>query len=338
MSEAGFGGKVRPEIEKSYEDARQSKDPYVMALVINTLHNIKDGRAEKLLKDLLKLQAKDGSWTGKTSMTRSGGKSLKIETTAITALAIMKVGKGLTQLEEAMNFIAKSKTDYGFGSTQSTVLAMKALIEHAQFSTKLNTDGVVKLMIDGNEVAQQAFTSEQKTPIVFDKISTHFTEGNHDVKILFADTETALPFDLSVNYFTNLPRNDADCKVNLKTTLQTPSGKVGENIRLTIQLQNTTSEVLPNTIAKIGIPSGLNLQPWQLKELQEKLAFDYYEIMNGYLVLHYRGMAANEMREVNLDLKADLAGTYEAPASVAYLYYTNELRNWSKPESVEIVK
>ena len=72
--------------------------------------------------------------------------------------------------------------------------------------------------------------------------------------------------------------------------------------------------------------------------MQEKLAFDYYEIMNDYLVLHYRGMAANEMREVNLDLKADLAGTYEAPASVAYLYYTNELRNWSKPESVEIVK
>lgn len=338
MSEAGFGGKVRPEIEKSYEDARQSKDPYVMALVISTLHNIKDGRAEKLLKDLLKLQAEDGSWTGKTSMTRSGGMSLKIETTAITALAIMKVGKGLTQLEEAMSFIAQSKTDYGFGSTQSTVLAMKALIEHAQFSTKLNTDGVVKLMIDGNEVARQAFTSEQKTPIVFDKISTYFTEGNHDVKILFADTETALPFDLSVKYFTNLPKNDADCKVNLKTTLQTPSGKVGENIRLTIQLQNTTSKALPNTIAKIGIPSGLNLQPWQLKELQEKLAFDYYEIMNGYLVLHYRGMAANEMREVNLDLKADLAGTYEAPASVAYLYYTNELRNWSKPESVEIVK
>ena len=338
MSEAGFGGKVRPEIEKSYQDARQSKDPYVMALVINTLHNIKDGRAEKLLKDLLKLQAKDGSWTCKTSMTRSGGKSLKIETTALAALAIIKVEKGLTQLEKAMNFIAQSKTDYGFGSTQSTVLAMKALIEHAQFSTKLNTEGIVKLMIDGNEVASQAFTSEQKTPIVFDEISTYFTEGNHDVKVLFSDKEAALPFELLVNYFTNLPRNDSDCKVNLKTTLQKPSGKIGENIRLTIQLQNTTNEILPNTIAKIGIPSGLNLQPWQLKELQEKLAFDYYEIMNGYLVLHYRGMASNETKEVNLDLKADLAGTYEAPASVAYLYYTNELRNWSKPESVEIVK
>jgi protocatechuate 3,4-dioxygenase beta subunit len=336
MSEAGFGGKVRPEIEKSYQDARQTKDPYVMALVINTLHNIKDGRAGKLLKDLLKQQAKDGSWTGKNSMTRSGGKSLKIETTALAALAIMKVEKGLTQLEKVMNFIAQSKTDYGFGSTQSTVLAMKALIEHAQFSTKLNTDGVVKLIIDGNEVAQQAFTSEQKTPIVFAEISTHFTEGNHEVKVLFADTETALPFDLSVKYFTNLPENDADCKVNLTTTLQTPSGKVGENIRLTMQLQNTTNEVLPNTIAKIGIPSGLNLQPWQLKELQEKLAFDYYEIMNGYLVLHYRGMAANEIKEMNLDLKADLAGTYEAPASVAYLYYTNELRSWSKPAKISI--
>ena len=42
------------------------------------------------------------------------------------------------------------------------------------------------------------------------------------------------------------------------------------------------------------------------------------------------------MKTINLDLKADLAGTYEAPASVAYLYYTNEFQNWSKPERLVI--
>jgi len=101
-------------------------------------------------------------------------------------------------------------------------------------------------------------------------------------------------------------------------------------------LTNITTDALPNTIVKIGIPSGLNLQPWQLKELQEKAAFDFYEIMDGYLVLHYRGLEASAVKTVNLDLKADLAGDYEAPASVAYLYYTNEFRNWSKPEKLTI--
>ncbi len=336
MTEAGFGGQVREEIEKSYKDAKQTKDPYVMALVINTLHNINDGRANKLLQSLLKLQAKDGSWQGKTSMTRSGGKSLKIETTALTALAIMNLDEASVHLDKAMDFIASNKTDYGFGSTQSTVLAMKALVQHAAFSATMKTNGQVQLMIDGEKVAGQTYTSEQNTPIVFDEISQYLTNGNHDVKVLFNDTEVAMPYDLAVRYNTSLPKNDAECKVSLKTDLQNITGKIGETIRLSVELKNTTNEAVPNTIAKIGIPSGLNLQPWQLKELQEKAAFDFYEIMDGYLVLHYRGLEANVVKIVNLDLKANLAGNYEAPASVAYLYYTNEFRNWSKPDKLTI--
>ncbi|MEM6963730.1 MAG: carboxypeptidase-like regulatory domain-containing protein [Bacteroidota bacterium] len=336
MTEAGFGGKVRPEIEATYATAKTTKDAYIMALAVNALHNINDGRANKLLQELLKLQKKDGSWAGKTTMTRSGGKSLKIETTALAAMAIMKVNKGLTQLEKAMKFIAASKTDYGFGSTQSTVLAMKALIDHAKFSKQMQTDGTVKLMIDGKEAASQTYTAGQKATIVFDDIQGNFTEGKHDVKVLFEGTQVALPYDLAVNYNTALPKSDTDCKVQLKTELQRPEGKIAENIRLTVHLQNVTNEALPNTIAKIGIPAGLNLQPWQLKELQDKNAFDFFEIMDGSLVLHYRGMQPAETKTVHLDLKADLAGTYEAPASVAYLYYTNEYRSWSKPESVKI--
>ncbi len=40
--------------------------------------------------------------------------------------------------------------------------------------------------------------------------------------------------------------------------------------------------------AVIGIPAGLSLQPWQLKELKEKQAFDFYETRNGNLILYYR--------------------------------------------------
>lgn len=338
MTEAGYGSQVKKEIEKSYQDAKESKDAYVLALAVNMLHNVKDQRANDLLKILLKQQSKDGSWNAKTTMTRSGGVSLLIETTALTALAIMKVGDGLSNLDKAMNFIASKKSTYGFGSTQSTVLAMKALIEHAQFSSTMSSDGTVTLMIDGEKIGTQKFTSEQKDPIVFDKIEKYFTEGKHDVKVLFGETEKALPYDLEINYNTTLPKNDAECKVDLNTTLQNNTGKVGENIRLSVELKNTTDELIPSPIAKIGIPSGLNLQPWQLKELQDKNTFDYYEIMDGYLVVYYRKIGPNETKTVHLDLKADLAGSYEAPASVAYLYYTNELQNWSKPELVKVTK
>ena len=88
--------------------------------------------------------------------------------------------------------------------------------------------------------------------------------------------------------------------------------------------------------AVIGIPAGLSLQPWQLKELQEKQAFDFYETMNGNLILYYREMAPGAIQNVNLDLKAEIPGTFTGSASSAYLYYTNEFKDWVPGNSITI--
>ena len=80
----------------------------------------------------------------------------------------------------------------------------------------------------------------------------------------------------------------------------------------------------------------MSLQPWQLKELQEKKVFDYYELFEGYVVFHYEQMKASETKIVHLDLKADIPGDYEAPASSAFLYYTNEHKVWATPQKMSI--
>lgn len=47
-------------------------------------------------------------------------------------------------------------------------------------------------------------------------------------------------------------------------------------------------------------------------------------------------MLPEEKREVNLDLKAELSGSYEGSASCAYLYYGNEKKTWVNPEKIII--
>ncbi|HEY0261896.1 MAG TPA: hypothetical protein VGB95_02640 [Chitinophagales bacterium] len=89
-------------------------------------------------------------------------------------------------------------------------------------------------------------------------------------------------------------------------------------------------------VAIIGIPSGLSVQPWQLKELQEKHVFDFYEMVGNNVVFYYRALAPNDTKTIALDLKADIGGTYEAPASSAYLYYTNEYKVWKAGERISI--
>jgi len=67
-----------------------------------------------------------------------------------------------------------------------------------------------------------------------------------------------------------------------------------------------------------------------------KHAFDFYEVHNNYLVLYFREMGPYQTIQLNFDLKAEVPGKYQAPAGNAYLYYTDELRDWVEGEEIEI--
>lgn len=90
------------------------------------------------------------------------------------------------------------------------------------------------------------------------------------------------------------------------------------------------------SIVKVGIPAGLTVQPWQLKEMMEQGQIAYYEIFDNYLVLYWMGFAPEETKKVNFDLKAEIAGKYKGKASTTYLYYTPEFKHWNAGTEITI--
>ena len=89
-------------------------------------------------------------------------------------------------------------------------------------------------------------------------------------------------------------------------------------------------------IAIIGIPSGASLQAWQLQEIVDREEVAFYEIFDNYLVLYWRAFAPQEKKTIQIDLKSEIAGAYQAPASSAYLYYANEHKHWIAGNKIEI--
>jgi len=88
--------------------------------------------------------------------------------------------------------------------------------------------------------------------------------------------------------------------------------------------------------AVLGIPSGSSLQSWQLKSLIEKQKIAYYELFDNYLVLYWRSFQAKENKSIRLDLKADIPGIFQAPASAVYPYYGDENKTWIKGNKIII--
>jgi hypothetical protein len=113
---------------------------------------------------------------------------------------------------------------------------------------------------------------------------------------------------------------------------------MGENVRLTAVLENRTSNGLPMTMARVGLPGGLSFQTWQLKELKEKGLVDQWETRAREVILYYRQMKPSEKREIPLDLVALVPGEYTGPSSSAYLYYTNDQKFWADGLKVSVTR
>src|SRR5213076_3327543 len=113
------------------EQAGQNRDPYFLALVANSLLNrSRPDEARSLLQKLLEAQAAEGYVAGaKTSITRSGGRDLQVETTALSVLAWLKAepaGRTVTYrkaVQAAARWIGQQRGGYGgYGATQATIL------------------------------------------------------------------------------------------------------------------------------------------------------------------------------------------------------------------------
>jgi len=341
LAEAGYTD-IMPELDAAYRTAVDSQDPYQLALLANALFRAgKTDRYSKVMKDLVNTQQNDGSWSGKThSITQSTGINLKIETTALAILAVLdQPTSAMPALDNGIKFLLSSRSGYGgFGSTQATILALKALTEYTAASKRAAEPGTVNVRVDGNNVISKSYQAGDRGPIVIDGLEKHIPGdgGKHTLTVAMGGTKHPLPHSVLVSWNTALPISSDSVKVRLNTVLTEHVVGVGQTVRLTTELKNLTPAGLPMTIALVGIPGGLSAQPWQLKQLQEKGAFDFYEINGRYIAFYYLQLTPNENRVINLDLKAEIPGTYESPASSAYLYYTNEYKSWSSAGTIEV--
>jgi hypothetical protein len=331
---------IDKEVNHIYNQALQSTDPYLIGLSCNALfaYDLNE-KAEKLLKKLCSYQQEKGQFKGALhSITRSTGNSLDIETTAFAILALLESSNiNNIVLTKSVDWLLSQRSSYGkFGSTQGTVMALKAITAFARYSKRTSEDGLISLYVDDKLVTQLKYEKDQKGSLSFEDLEQFLSEGNHKIKVEYSDVKKPLPYSLGINWTSRTPSTASNAPLQIETEINQQAIELGENLRLSIQLTNKTDKGLPSSIAIVGIPGGLSLQPWQLKELQENETFDYYEIVGDELILYYRQMLPEEIREINLDLKSEIKGTYEGIASRAYLYYTDENKYWTAGEKVVI--
>jgi hypothetical protein len=341
FTEIEKGNLIQPEYEATLEEALKNKDLYRMALLANAAYSMNDLISyKKLIAELREFVTKTDLSKMKIDATivRSYGEASNREATAYWLLALLKdtTNTDYNLVQKCLEYINKGKTGGGFGNTQATSVCLQALTRYATLAGTKSIEGEFCLSVnDSKECLNLAYIAQKDMRAGID-FTNKLRKGSNSIVIDYTNTNNPYSFITNVSWFATTPPTSKLCPLRLSANIGKQDIKVNETVRLSVRLENTEKTAKPMSVAIIGIPGGMSLQPWQLKELQEKEIFDFYEITNDNLVIYYRELGPSETKTIDLDLKAEIAGSYTGIASSAYVYYMNEHKYWINGIKVDI--
>ena len=355
MLEAGYDpAKIEKSIDLVLKKATEGNDAYIIALGANIAQLTEGDEAKALLEKLASKLSDEGFVQGAvTSITNSGGDALKIETTSLAILAWLRDDSYTEQVEQSILWLTERCKSGRFGSTQSTVLALKAIVEYDKARSTPKAAGSLVLLVDGKQVGEPvAFNEETKGAIHLPSIASHLTPGKHAIAVKMQGG-SKMPYSIAVDYFADTPASSDECKLRIVTSMSKllPYGNTvgpdgaeprdatlaeGETTEVNVRVFNNTKDGLPTPIAIVGLPGGLEPDYDQLKELVAIGKVASFEVIGRDVVLYWREMKPEQWIDLSIRCTAAVPGTYTGPASRTYLYYTDEHKQWADGLSVTI--
>ena len=318
-----------------------AEDPYLLSILLCANANLKalesTERLQKQLKQLLQVQ-KPGAFKVTNTFGLSYGKNVQTETAAWATLALCKAGQAQAPEVQALLEFLRSSRDYGggFGSTQATVIALKALQAFHQQTGSHSNPG--KIMVRVNQTWMDTLSYEPKQ---LQKLQIEFSQwlkpGLNEIEVLQKSADKAIPFLLQANWFsTEIPISKQKKVLGIQTQYSNTNPTQGDFVRLSVKVKNEVARSINAPMAVIGIPAGLSLQSWQLLDMAKQRVFDHFELKDNYLIVYFESLPKGAEQDFHLDLKAEQAGYYQSPSAVAYPYYDAEQKTWASAPALHI--
>lgn len=314
-------------------------DPYVLALVCNALLAIGED-ADSYLRRLEQLaqRSADGKqvwWSvgrGNRTTFHGAGQSGDVEATALAVLAFSQSKTRPDLAHGALRWIAAQRSSYGtWGSTQATVLALKALLantapptEERRFEVTLNGERIQSWIVpaDESEVMQQL------------DLTKHVKSGRQDL-VVRESTGGATPYQVAVRH--HVPRAaqpKSAASFGLSLGIDRDTVPVGDMVRVTASIWNRGKETSQMVMLELPIPPGFELVD-DLNKLVGDRDIDRVEPQATKVVLYIRAMEPEKVREITYRLRAIAAGKVTLPAATVYEYYDPSRRAQSETRVVE---
>ncbi len=341
------------QLEKSIQYLRDhvndAKDnAYVLALMANALvaWDAKDDSTHAVLKKLDGLKKNKAEWKavcfpcadGARTMCYAGGDSVTVETTALTALALIRSGEFTESANRALVYLVKMKDGSGtWGSTQATILSLKALVAGLG-SQKQKGKAEFTVVVNGKEVAKGEVTPENADVLQMFDLKEHTKIGANDIEIEVKG-ETNMMYQVVARHFAPWDRKPLDKPV-LDVSVEYDRTKLStaDLLKAKATLRYNGDQPTYQVIVDLGIPPGFTVDPGDFAEMVAAKKVEKFSVTARQVTLYIGDTKPGEVKTFEYSLKPKYPIRAKTPATVAYEYYTPANRAAAKPVELTVEK
>ncbi len=340
LVDSGYKGK---ELQKSIDFIRagvkKADNAYILALAANALASwdANDDSTLEVLKKLATMKKdlpEDKALcfpAGGQSLSYGRGDSMTVETTALAALAMLKTKQFANDANKALVYITKSKDPHGtWGSTQATILALKALVAAAGGAPMKET-AKFTLSVNGKQVAEGEVNDKNSDVLQMFDLKEHVQAGNNDVTVAVKG-ETNMMYQVVARHFEPWVTMEQK-KPLLDVTVDYDRTKLSTadllKAKATLKYNGETPTYM--VIVDLGIPPGFTVDGGDFAEMVAAKKVQKFSITGRQVTLYLGDVKPGDVLTFDYSLKPKYPVKAKTPATVAYEYYTPKNRVESKP-------
>jgi hypothetical protein len=321
-------------------------DTYTLAIIANfaadygkdrdftrqSMQALVDARTEKNDQDF---------WTVEETSVYSTGSSAAIETTGLATQALLKWGQASETVRKALNFIsAKKQASGNWGTTQATIMALRALLLASQLSTS-DVRGSLQVLLDGKPVETLKLTPDNNDLLhqfVFKGVDA---QKGAIVQLKFEGTG-GLAYQVVGRYFT--PWEEKPVAEPLSIDVAYDRTKLSQNdiATATVTIRNNLSKTANMVMADFGVPPGFDLLSEDLQAFQEKSAVDKsgrlekFSLTATQAILYFNALSPKQTVTLQLRLRAKYPIRARTFQSRIYEYYDPDVNSTARPMQLEV--
>jgi uncharacterized protein YfaS (alpha-2-macroglobulin family) len=269
------------------------------------------------------------------SVTFSHDSGMDAECTALCTMALMKAGNWPQSVKQALTWISTHKfADGTLGSTQATILAMRALLEASETSFGQEFQSAITLYVNGHIV--ETFRVNKDNSDVMKQVNLAKLLRTGDNQIQFRQTPVGeLPFQLTGTYWLPSPAKPQSKgsevePLEIDVQYDRATLPVNDQLRCNVNVKNNTRQVINMAIVDLGIPPGFDVDSTAFEALQKGTQIAKFEATGSQVILYLRELSDTTPFQFNYSLRAKYPLRINTPPSSVYEYYQPQNRAESK--------